>query len=342
MNDKKSILEGIVSCPSCSADKGLKVSYVNTLHPGAPQLKDLENHVCGSCGLGYSVPFRSSAEMNDFYANHYRSDAAAHKFRSTRNLAKHPSYRAISQWLLCLPFVDRSRKLRVIDIGPGGTATAETTKLLNLDCLFEAIEPDRYSAAALRDHGVTVVEESFSSTTNVPDEAYDVVFLSHVLEHYSGSEVVGISKKIQSMLKNDGILMVEVPNAPLDSYGVQRNNDSPHLLFFSVKSLRLFLESVGFEVLVCSDCRNDYQKEWKKACANINPNSVGWRSKAREFLRLNAPWFIKMIAAFRDFKTKVRHFVSSDTNVYEALGGAEFRYAAGGTSIRAIARPKRK
>jgi len=328
-----------IKCPSCSAPTLKKIDFLNTSHPHAPQLTGLEIYVCEKCDLGFAYPYRSIEDMNDFYKNYYRAAGADHKFRPTRNLRKYPSFRVMAQWALCLPYIDRSKSIRVLDVGPGGTASAETTQLMGIKCEFHAVEPDKYSGQALQEMGVVLIQDSFHTRTSLPVATYDVIIMSHVLEHYSGSEVGGILNKLNTLMGSDSILMIEVPNAPMRTYGTLRSNDSPHLLFFSKKALISLLVKHGFEVIVCSEFREDYDQYWAREQKLLSlRQGEGKRGKLRALLRRYMPALLSLLRAFRRSSLWFRHQFKPAAGPYDLFRSQEFHYAERTTTLRLIAK----
>jgi len=87
--------------------------------------------------------------------------------------------------------------------------------------------------------------------TTVPKA--DVIVLFHVLEHIS--EPVRFLKKLKSMLKINGRIVIEVPN--FDDHQLQLNRkyrefywQRAHIHYFTPKSFRRVLEKSGFSVKI--------------------------------------------------------------------------------------------
>lgn len=88
------------------------------------------------------------------------------------------------------------------------------------------------------------VEGYFSGGIDAVDGAYDLVSLSHVLEHIS--QPLGFLKSIRSHLNTGGYLLVAVPNwleNPFDLLVVD------HCLHFTKPQLAAVVQKAGFEIL---------------------------------------------------------------------------------------------
>ena len=113
------------------------------------------------------------------------------------------------------------------------------------------IEPD----AAAREVATKAVEVLAGTAEALPDEVagrrFDVVLLSHVLEHCI--DPAGALRNVQRMLEPKGTAIIEVPNNAamgLEMYGPGWFfADIPrHLQFFTENSLRRALERAGLRV----------------------------------------------------------------------------------------------
>lgn len=71
------------------------------------------------------------------------------------------------------------------------------------------------------------------------ESAYDVILLSHVLEHFL--HPADICRRIGSALRPGGTLIIEVPN-DADVFLNQKSEDQPHLMFFEKHTLLTFFE----------------------------------------------------------------------------------------------------
>lgn len=114
--------------------------------------------------------------------------------------------------------------------------------------------------------GVDYVGDA-SNLRRFPDETFDVVYASHVLEHFTGFGVLGVLKEWYRVLKDDGELYVSVPdldymcelfldkNIGLDYrtkivkmiYGAHDNPSNFHYFGFDLPILIAVLEAAGFQ-----------------------------------------------------------------------------------------------
>ena len=81
-----------------------------------------------------------------------------------------------------------------------------------------------------------------------------VILSSHSLEHFTYKSALELLSDVKVCLDATGVFILEVPNVDLRFIENNRSDDSPHFMFFSQESLRLFFESNGFNVLFCQSC----------------------------------------------------------------------------------------
>lgn len=112
------------------------------------------------------------------------------------------------------------------------------------------IDPSPTTVAAARARGLTVHETSLDSFSAAG--SFDAITAFYVLEHLTDPR--GALEKIFALLKPGGLLVVRVPHTTplvrlLSLLGIRNNlYDAPfHLYDFSPATLRLLLETAGFE-----------------------------------------------------------------------------------------------
>ena len=137
---------------------------------------------------------------------------------------------------------------RLLDVGCGSGAYGAS--LIRLGWQVDGIEPDARAAELARRQGLTVQQTSAEEAI-LPESAYDVITLWHSLEHLHNP--VAVLRNLRPALKQDGLLLVEVPNRA--GWGAKLTGqywyhwDLPrHRLHFTPASLRLILEQAGFSV----------------------------------------------------------------------------------------------
>jgi|HubBroStandDraft_1064217.scaffolds.fasta_scaffold10234_4 2-polyprenyl-3-methyl-5-hydroxy-6-metoxy-1,4-benzoquinol methylase len=152
------------------------------------------------------------------------------------------------RWLLALPiilsridcdgldiplrYLAVSRKGRMLDVGCGGGGLLKLAQELGWDA--EGVDFDSQAVDSVRRKGLTVHMGSLSDQ-HYPAESFDLVLMSHVIEHIH--DAVGTLTEIHRVLKSAGTLVIITPNA--DSWG-HRHFDSSWFALDPPRHLRIF------------------------------------------------------------------------------------------------------
>lgn len=272
-------------CPICltSLDSVLRVEYLDEEFKYLPKkdnpFSDLETFVCSNCGFGWVNRYIDQAQLNNFYSNVYRGLESVYSYQKPKLMM--PKIRGfapldarfVSQILLAKMFKNFQEGEKVLDIGPGRGESFRTISQMISGMNYFAFEPDESSRAFLQRTGVYVFPYLFSLNLNINSIVrgckFDLILMSHVLEHFNGRDIVAILENIRRILSEDGILICEVPNCDWRQYEKMRINDSPHLSFFTVDSLRSALIKAGFDVRFLNTCSADYNSWWDRSKSSI-------------------------------------------------------------------------
>lgn len=132
----------------------------------------------------------------------------------------------------------------VLEIGCGGCVML--SKLQSLGCTVTGIDSSPFAFNEGQKKGITVIQDFFPS--QILRDKFDLIFHVDVLEHVD--DYVGFLRSQHEQLNDNGLLVVNVPDASesikLGDFSLAMHQ---HLNYFSIDSLKLVLESSGFEVL---------------------------------------------------------------------------------------------
>ena len=258
---------------------------------------------CGNCSLLYLNP-RPLAEALPFlypgdYFTHRASGNRESKVRLRHFLRPRvlplyygwprpdgppgPFARLAGLPLLLLYRLDRRSSLTIPFQGQGRflDAGCGAGRWLELMCRGgwhgAGMEPDLHAAQAAATRGLPVVQADLEASPFLP-ERFDVVLLSHVLEHLP--HPLQALSEVHRMLAPGGRVYVRVPNGEGwcarrfggDWYGL----DVPrHLCTFTRRTARALLEKAGFQVESVHKDRNFLG--WKKSLLHCGrPLPAGW------------------------------------------------------------------
>ena len=191
---------------------------------------------CVGCGLVWSDP--RPHDPRRFYEDEYRvaykgcfSPKAKHVLRAGRvALAR---LRAIEPLL--------RPGLRALDVGSGGGEFAYLLKTRGLSVV--GVEPNRgYAGYAAREHGLQI-ERGFIDEVTLAPQSFDLITLWLVLEHTA--DPGGVLARLRSVLRADGVLVVEVPNVEATCQSPRSTFHEAHLYNFNEATLRRLGEKAG-------------------------------------------------------------------------------------------------
>ncbi|MBK9385359.1 MAG: class I SAM-dependent methyltransferase [Planctomycetes bacterium] len=202
---------------------GYRSDAFRALAPG------LELRRCERCAL-VQVDRRGIAEaaLATYYRDSYRADAAIGVVRSARDRAWFEARgRALAALALRHLGFAPSQPLRCFELGAGYG--------FNLDALAVALPG---SETATDELDLRASAGHIHARARLSDGPWDVVLLSHVLEHFL--DPLALLREVRTNLRTNGLCLLEVPNeepAMLDRHGFLE----PHLSFFRLPSLRHLL-----------------------------------------------------------------------------------------------------
>lgn len=216
----------LTSSMPCNLCGSHDVSVVGThSRSGAP----LQSVICNQCGLVWSDPFPHNAR--DFYENDYRLEYKQTYAPKPKHILRAGKiamdrHAKIKQYL--------TEKQKILDVGTGGGEFAYLLKSLDHD--LQGIEPNKgYGEYSAAEYGLNL-HIGFIQDVALPEETFDLITIWHVLEHTEDpSFVLG---KLRSLLKPDGILVVEVPNIEAVCQSPKSTFHEAHLYNFNLATLR--------------------------------------------------------------------------------------------------------
>jgi 2-polyprenyl-3-methyl-5-hydroxy-6-metoxy-1,4-benzoquinol methylase len=137
----------------------------------------------------------------------------------------------------------------VLDIGCGRGIFLEL--LASADIEAVGIDHSEESLAACRSKGFEVYCEDAPAYLQRTSEQFGGIFCSHVIEHMSYQDALGLLKLCYSALRVTGLLLLITPN-PQDISVISETFwlDPTHVRPYPAPLLQSMLESVGFQVQV--------------------------------------------------------------------------------------------
>ena len=223
----------MINCPICKNKEDIKFldDYKLEIKEDKKIFKDAKIYHCSNCDFGFVNPIPKEDDLNYFYKHLYRS-LNRPPYWMTENyddLKKHYLEDKNLNYLLYLTtLIDLSKINSLYDFGSGygdlGFLLKKKFPNLKLFCT----ESDDHCKMILK-------ERSYINFENLKDinSKFDLIITLHSLEHLTD---ISIFSKFNDMLNSNGLIFFEVPNCPKE-YFQGRPYDSPHLLFYTKKSI---------------------------------------------------------------------------------------------------------
>ena len=227
-----------VDCPVCgSADHEPIATWDR-------RWKRLCTSICNACGLLFTNPMPTEAELEAYYRSVYRRD---YQFAFSRPGERHvrkkeaeaeARYRALSA------HVDLSAPKETLDFGCG---SGELARRFAQDGHHAfGFEPGGTYAAYAQGRGSVEIRCGGWREMDFAEESFDVITCLHVMEHLR--DPVEALRRAASWLRPDGAMWVETPD--MMAYGLKgfERLHFAHVLGFSGDAMALAGHRAGLEV----------------------------------------------------------------------------------------------
>ncbi len=254
----------------------------------AEDIKEHQVNWCGRCKFGRLEGNFTPQEITSFYPDVYYTHSA--DLKQERRESFFDRLRAHLAWRVDagLQLMDEvkplhGRSLSFCDLGCGSGEQLRLFREAGYQVI--GVEPDPRARAVAQKVGEVLDGTAEQIPAKVTNKRFDVVLLSHVLEHCI--DPIQALSNVQRILRSNGTLVIEVPNngaLGFTLFGAAWPwSDIPrHLNFFTEKSLRIALEKSGFEVMSVhytgytrqfhAEWIRTQEQIWAQICAGSKPN----------------------------------------------------------------------
>jgi 2-polyprenyl-3-methyl-5-hydroxy-6-metoxy-1,4-benzoquinol methylase len=151
----------------------------------------------------------------------------------------------ISQYKYCKPYLKDKKTILEIGAGQGQASWWFEQKGFQIT----GVEPDEKNVELINKKLKFGKCISSSAETFEIDKKFDVIWMSHVLEHLIKPDF--FLSKVKKNLTNDGIFFIEVPNCENNLTLKTSINLVPHTFHFSKNALIRLAEKNFYQVLKC-------------------------------------------------------------------------------------------
>ena len=261
-------------CPLCGNPGDLKYRDLSDRSWGAPGLWNFRE--CRRCGHLWLDPQPPSEEIGRLYESYYthgterpsplEGDGAWPRLR--RGVLEAIGYRGIARdsterfaglaarllppvWEECeaiVRFVPGPAHGHLLDVGSGDGSFLQMMR--DLGFAVQGVEPDPAAAAVAKAHGLPVIESSIEQAS-LPDDTFDVIVMSHVIEHVADPVAAFVAAR--RGLRPGGRLLVFTPNSESWGHALFGRSWYPlepprHLHVFRADNLIRCAERAGLQV----------------------------------------------------------------------------------------------
>lgn len=223
---------------------------------------------CTLCGLGSLDPHPTKEELATLYSREY--------FATQYDEGVEPESPEFKKWLSLLEhrvrfFRAKKRAGKLLDIGCGNGYFLALCRSTGYE--VQGIDISKWASKyATQRLGLSITTGEIDDV-NLPAHYFDIITMWHTLEHTPNPRHVML--KVKNWLKEDGILVVEVPNYEgtdarrywKDWIGWQFPF---HFYHFTPQTLKQLLGICGFRVVKTKDYHSETVKEALKRIPVIN------------------------------------------------------------------------
>ena len=190
-----------MKCPICSLETKKSYKYTQTtMH----KLVDFDNkfiNFCNTCAYGFNQPFKKK-DLDLYYEDYYSGKLHKHLFKRFFKLEEDytvftQDMRALSQISLISNYINFNLNLNILEIG--SSTNNFICSLFHINKKSEFFSSD-YKTINNKPY-IKNVDLISDKMANNYKEKFDLIVMSHTLEHFQGLEIIETLGIIKKMLK---------------------------------------------------------------------------------------------------------------------------------------------
>ena len=178
-----------------------------------------------------------------FYARYYSTHVVPRKGATSQVQLEQRARYYQRDWSKLLP---TNKQAKIIDIGCGNGSMVWWLQKIGY-AYAEGIDYSDELIEVARNFGIkNVTQADLMDFLITKRDCYDTIILRDVLEHFSKEMILDILMLCHASLKQEGQLILQVPNADTPFFGRIRYGDFTHELAFNKSSLQQLLGVMEF------------------------------------------------------------------------------------------------
>lgn len=246
-------MKNLEKCPNCESSKKTLLFWAEDIETNQPGKFPL--YECEECGLNYLGIIPEVHELIDFYPDSY----GAYQIELSPIVEIFSRFMGIilyqgKQSYFDIPILEGSYDKTMLDIG-AGTGLLLSMYLKNHWRINGIDFNKKVVSEANSKLGGDYVEVGDASNPGFPPKTFDLITASQVLEHLENPKIA--IRNWIAMLKDDGMLIIAVPNFDSLPRKLFRTtwygglSIPRHFIHFNANTLRSLVEGQGLEVVSC-------------------------------------------------------------------------------------------
>ena len=241
---------------------------------------ELLNVQCGKCGFIFTLGQDDEIEkiVCNFYRNNYyykKQFSSYFLYRIFYFFLEKTGLRyvnPISQFNLIEKHLLDKKSLEFLDIGCGFGQMLQYLERKDKSIYLTGLEMDplivNYNNQRLKIGKVLYISD-INHFLKDNKKKYDIIFLSHVLEHLTRPDIV--LSKLNNILNKDGVLYIEIPNCENQSILKQSTEKTvEHLSHFTYDTFDKLIRKNCFKIVDCEFCSLTYDGKISKIIFSLS------------------------------------------------------------------------
>ncbi len=144
-------------------------------------------------------------------------------------------------------FLPKDKDVKIIDLGCGYGGLVYWLQEFGYSNI-EGIDVSIEQVEAAKKLGIKNINQAdFRDFLKNKKDFYDIIFMRDILEHFTKNEILDVLEIVYKSLRNNGVIIIQVPNAKNLFSGRLRYGDFTHEVSFTEHSIKQVLSVSGFK-----------------------------------------------------------------------------------------------